>query len=893
MAPASQTSGVIAQLTRNQYRAPRIINSSPQLPGQYDGGTSTITSFQPDRESTQHFDTAADEQSWHDNNSVHSASNVSLTSSVPSIEIGRGLKRSTRVPSQRDLDNTDPLLSIPDDSLYALTATPPTKSRKSLDPRKRASLRANPHDPSTKTSDIVPAKTRSTRRTLSDMHARVAAAADSSLVLPSPARAPAQQSRFQRARVTSDIPTRFTSGAGLATGQTPRRSASAAAAEAGNATLASFALPDLPDIVELVSGTRKDGTPVFARTGRGKSRFTSASYQGRGRGEEKGYKVVESVALPEEEKVIFASLQVVKERLAAVEGERDAANRRAEEVESEMDALREQVGMERRLRRYSSNHEKGEERLEQGQWRVQKSELKAEIKSLQQRLERAERRGTTAEIATKRMTQERDSLITQLGVAFYSNEELKEENVQLSAEIETAEDQKAAMQEEIAQLREANRELQAQLAESEKAHDTDLRQWALREAELKGRYKSHSIPHEKRERKEKHAAKEQKSDAKDSQARIMERVEAEVRKARAEAVKRGQMAAREKPTSEEEKSRSRSRAETKRRSIHPTAVDKSPTKTATAMREKWFESLSDETISDTEAAGFARTFSAGQIPATTGAEEDKDVTYLSFLDPSELSALRKKLEAERLAAKGLRATSAPTTEGEKRKSSMRDLTGVVGGEGRNVRVLSPMTADHISYSSPEGNEGDASVVSVGSRRPVRSRSFEEMTSAFILPDITIRDVGGDKGVKHDGKNCTACPANEGKEIRVPKPVPVSEREADVTAVTVRPAEEPKQALARVIKALEDEIVHLKIELGKQQREYARHEPGLGRTKRGEVKGKMDELIKEVERKSEMVYRLYDVLEGQKEKIEETLQSLGVERGSDESVDIVEGSMMGY
>ncbi|KAG8631681.1 hypothetical protein KVT40_000821 [Elsinoe batatas] len=898
MAPASQTSGVIAQLTRNQHRASRNTPSSPQLPGQFDGGNSTITSFQPDRESTQHFDTAADEQSWHPDSSAQGGDNETISSSAPSVEIGRGYKRSTRTTSGRqaygDLSE-EPVLSIPDDSLYNLTATPPIKSRKPTDMRKRASLRlAAEYDNSvTKTSDIVPQKTRpatNARRTLSDMHARVNAIADSSLVIPSPDHALAQQkSRFSRARVTSDIPTRFSTTGGLGAGQTTRRSASAA--DAGNGTLASFALPDLPNIAELVSGVRKDGTPVFSRTGAGKSksRFTSASHIQA----TEGHVPVSGLPLPEEEKVIFASLQVLREKVAALEGERDGAMKKAERLESEMEGLRAQVTMERRLRRGNSGG--GEDRFEEADWRGQKSELKSELKSLSHRLERAERKSSVSEVATKRMTQERDSLITQLGVAFYSNEELKEESMQLRSDNELLEDQKAALHQEILALREANVELQTQLVESEAAHDADLRQWAIRETELKARYKSRSSNVRKEDPRSGTIGGPEtgKASAQESQAKIMARVEAEVRKARAEAVRKGQMGERQsreerREQEAKEKSRSRSRAERKRHSF-PAAIQ-SPTKNKTALRERWFEGLSDSASDASATNDFARQLDPAPLPATTGAEDDKDITYLSFLDPAELSALRKKLESERLAAKGHRSTSAPTTEGEKRKSSLRDLTSALERDTRNVRVQSPETADHISYSAPEtAGDVDASVISTGSRRPVRSRSFEEMTSAFILPDITIREVpASTNGVKHDGKNCTACPANEGKEVQIPLPVPVSERDVDVTALTVRPAEDPKEALARVIKGLEDEIVHLKVKLGEKQGEYARHEPGMGRRKREEVKGRMEELVGQVERKCEMVYRLYDVLEGQKGEVEETLRSLGLEG----SGDVEGGSAMG-
>ncbi|PNS21738.1 hypothetical protein CAC42_1592 [Sphaceloma murrayae] len=938
MAPAREPSGVIAQLSRGQRRTSRPQNNSPSLPGQFDGGNSTVTSFQPDRESTQQFDTAADEQVWQGDGSEHSGEGDSMDSDVRSVEIGRGMKKSTRTASERYAFSQDmseeQVLSLPDDSLYNLTATPPMRSaaRKSMDLRKQASLRRATTERDldiTRTSEIIPAKSRANlgRRTLSDMHAKINAISDSSFIQPEADGRPAgtRNSRFSRARVSSagqDLPSRYTSTGGLLRPdeQTPRRSTPTMDASIiGNQTAQSFALPDLPNIAELVSGVRKDGTPIFSRTTKPRSRFTSATYS-RGAGQDgTQHAPINSIALPEEEKAIFTSLQLLKEKVSQLEMEKSEAAKRAEEFENEIMGLRSQVTMERRLRRPDSGFGSDEERQGGGEWRVEKSQLLASLKTTEQRLDRAERKVSVSDIAVKRITQERDSLITQLGVAFYSNEELKEENMQLRAEVDGLEEQKETLREEVVGLKEEKEELKRSLLESEKAHDGDLRRWAVREAELKARCKSRSVAARERgevERKKGDVMDETRprrsASAQDAQSKIMERVEIEVRKARAEAARQSQIAAR-KSRGDKSKSRSRSRPREEERLSLPARNE------AAGNAERWLDGLSDgSSVSEPEVAVHPKKTRRGKDTteaATHGAEdEERDITYLSFLDPSELSSLRKKLEAERIAAKGQRSTSAPT-EGEKtRKSSMKDLLNfdITGRENRNVRVQSPETADCISYSGPQAGSGrsgpdgdvdvDASLMSTASKRPTRSRSFEEMTSAFILPDITLKDVG--KGIRHDGKNCLACPGKETTKT-VPMPKPVSDRDdVDATNMTVRPAEEPRQALARVLKGLQDEVVHLKLELEHKQKEYGRHDPAVGRRRRTEIKERMEELIKEVEKRSEMVYRLYDVLEGQKEGIEDTLRSLGLDvefgrgkRGKAdseaESVDIVEGSLVGY
>ena len=181
------------------------------------------------------------------------------------------------------------------------------------------------------------------------------------------------------------------------------------------------------------------------------------------------------------------------------------------------------------------------------------------------------------------------------------------------------------------------------------------------------------------------------------------------------------------------------------------------------------------------------------------------------------------------------------------------------------------------------------MVSTSSRRP-QSTVFEEMTSGFILPDITLHKnpataCNGD--IKHDRKTCTFCGDDD---YNAPDPVPVTERDIDETQATVRPSQSPPIALATVLKQMQDEVTHLKIQLAAYERVYNSHDPAIGRKKRKAVRAKIDTLLAEIEKRSEQIYALYDVLEGQKQKkddaqtgaevgdetVEETLQGLGID-----------------
>ena len=244
-----------------------------------------------------------------------------------------------------------------------------------------------------------------------------------------------------------------------------------------------------------------------------------------------------------------------------------------------------------------------------------------------------------------------------------------------------------------------------------------------------------------------------------------------------------------------------------------------------------------------------------------------------------------------------------------RKSALKDQTSRL--TDRNVAtehsILPNADTEHNRRHS------ETSMLSTRSRR--RALKAENMTSAFIVPDITIRNQGvGSQPVpeltkeaqdvlnglaKHDGRNCTVCKlsispdehhehsATVRNAVKIPKPVPVSDRTPKSSPYeeepTIRPAQAPGLALAIVMKGLDDELAHLKIELAQYQALYNGHDPALSKRKRKSVYQKIETLLEAIEVKADQVYALYDVLEGQKqdgheiseEEVEITLQSVGI------------------
>ncbi len=252
-------------------------------------------------------------------------------------------------------------------------------------------------------------------------------------------------------------------------------------------------------------------------------------------------------------------------------------------------------------------------------------------------------------------------------------------------------------------------------------------------------------------------------------------------------------------------------------------------------------------------------------------------------------------------------------------------------QNQNVQSNPPLRRHHSEKvgraeahkSQPHAsNQGQTSETSVNTRATRRHHNeSDDVTSAFIIPDISVDAVTNafthptlspsarrvlDGLCKHDCKNCTVCTrvasfdakVSAKHKIHIPKPIPVSERMPKPAPYedepTIRPSVDPGLALGMVIKDLTDDVAHLKMEHTRISTAYAKHDTTLGARQRRALKKRLEELQNALERKSDQVYRLYDVLEGQKQSgqqmtekdLEVTLLSIGIEKSFlDEELDL--------
>ncbi|PGH31814.1 hypothetical protein GX50_05418 [[Emmonsia] crescens] len=873
-----------------------------------------------------------------------------------SVEIGRGEKK----PSRRLDDSRDSVMSV-DNSRYS--ASPVVRGDRFGISSPRAALRPIPNRASSGRDSLrkgaqirraslalkdnslaqdIKNKSGGQRRTLSEMHAKASEMYDGSYISderPAKVTVSTRNTRFGNTR-TSDQGAKIVDSVNKAAGKTYlkhkgveadqrelRRQLAARATEnngtTDNLTHQSYALPDIPNLSDLVSGIYEDGTPK----GRSRTtRFTSPPAIRATNRQRYEHLPLDSIPIPDDEKAIFVSLKLLQEKVETLQMDKSHMENRLEEIEEENMVLksensRRQKQDKRRLSMYGGDEEVNDGGV--GKLSIQKSRLEAANLALQNRLDISTRKISSHEATIKHLTQERDSARTQLGVAYLNLQELKMENDALAQE---------------------NDEMKIQIESlTEYPEVTDgTRYKQPLDSKMKGR---NTFTRDTVEATETHRTRPTRDvDNPDVDGSTQPSV-VDTRGRNSHKIHRDHSQPRVSYVSKETAARQQKQAEydalfsldlshlatqqsirnTKTRAN--TAEKKLPNTSKQRTKKPAVEYLEDSELSEGEMGTETRGFRYRTGPT-------KDLTFLSFIDANEIAQLRKTLEEERVARKnrlnrdfteqsktsnlGLRPSGGFTLSAPL-KSSLKN-TASKAGRTATVELPDFNITEHRSAANTrdlsQRNVTDHSISTVGPRR--RQKSTEEMTSAFILPDITMHGVTARPGeplklseaaqrvlddvAQHDGKNCSVCKSvmnknsthchsnGEGQDsIKVTKPVPVSDRMPEPSPYneepTLRPSQPPAVALATVLKSLEDELAHLKMQLALQQTALNKHDVSLGKKQRKSILRRIESLLREIDTKSDQIYALYDVLEGQKEnghemtqeEVDVTLHSIGLGR----------------
>ncbi|MCJ1400305.1 hypothetical protein MMC11_003510 [Xylographa trunciseda] len=881
-----------------------------------------------------------------------------------SIEIGRGLPKSDNGNDAKVGQSMDFSSNIGGNSMdfspamvgnYQVMSTPPKRpsqaSKRSTNTandslRRNAQVRrasaiqqktTGPSPPTAKTTDYVSGGSRQGsaehRRTLSSMHARVMdedAASDVSDERPQTLNLTARNTRFgsgHNGTSSIQLPSRFSSTKGFVDAIAQRRGVEQnnfkpqhnnATLSSGNpGTQQSFILPDMPNISELVSGVFQDGTPVFSRHGKSRaSRFTSGAQSQRGR----EYVEVAGLPVPEEEQAIFVSLRLLQDKVADLENAKAEAEATVQELREENQVLEREKQENKRFRRSDSalgttDGSDGAEESGRGprKWIIEKTRLESTIRTLQEQASIASHKGSVMDITIRNLTHERDTVVSQLGVAYITTEQLKAENERLS-------EANARLNDEISHLKacfEDHTNITIPHGNGEREKTRRRNHPAQEDYELsqttKGSQRAGpSLAQDDVARKSLHR-ESMLGHQKDQVSKAVEN-----KKSREQIARSGT------------KNSSKGIAPPRERVNPLSYLDEEQStrkvkKTRTVVEEYSESEASDDSVNGPVVEPPANGLEAEG--ATTG-----DITFLSFLESGEIAKLRKTLEQERVARKQRLGQSnkafQPKNDSTQptdaaplpRKSSMKNLT-VRSGNRVDDTTQTQHDFDQLDQTaqsklSPSHNRRHSEHSLLEQRNQRRGIAMDDMTSAFIVPDITMRNPmmtcaetkntsasaqqASNNLPKHDGQNCTVCKrvvehgSSHGHEetvketIKIPKPIPVSTRMPEAGPYeeepTIRPSQSPPIALATVIKGLEDELTHLKIQLSQYQMLYNQHDPALSKRKRKSVLAKIEKMTQAVDIKSDQIYALYDVLEGQKadgheiseEEVEITLQSIGID-----------------
>ncbi|KAL9046660.1 MAG: hypothetical protein Q9214_000558 [Letrouitia sp. 1 TL-2023] len=590
----------------------------------------------------------------------------------------------------------------------------------------------------------------------------------------------------------------------------------------------------VPAVNELLSGVYEDGTPIFHSSSKSRaSRFvTGSAYQ------EQTNEDVDELDVPHNEKELLLSISLLQDKVAGLEKGQAKSENVIRDLQLQKHTLESEKAQIRRRQRSDSALGTEDDGSDSGdglsvahrKLLVERNRLESQVWGFEKQLEKLQRDAATAETTIKNISSERDNAVSQLGVAYFTMEGLKASNQVLSEE---------------------NKDLKALIAHLTKTAAV---------SNLNGGHSLVAIDGSSDEKRH--------SDLKNAPQV-------------SEAVNKVNL-----PRLKKEATQMRSTSGSKATTIDAAKqVEDGPN--PTDNDSSVLSHYSSESVSDTGSVrrhnifknGPANVSKKGREAATSqddGSDcSSNDLTYLSFDGDESIQKVRKSLEQERVARKE-----------------------------RQLKKTNPTLQPSRDMNLPNH---EPSATSNGSNRHALHR--DELTSAFIIPDITIRQPVNqvksvtDAELHMPSRNSNiepleipeSLPAQDDtkstRRIKVQKPIPVSERNLDIAPYeeepTLRPSQPPAVALAKVLRGLEDELAQVKLKLSKYQAMYNKAESAISRRQRKQIHAKIQSLVQEVDVKSDHIYNLYDVLEGQKEngqemsqeELELTLSSIGLDLSS--------------
>ncbi|KAL9015055.1 MAG: hypothetical protein Q9173_000308 [Seirophora scorigena] len=275
-----------------------------------------------------------------------------------------------------------------------------------------------------------------------------------------------------------------------------------------------------------------------------------------------------------------------------------------------------------------------------------------------------------------------------------------------------------------------------------------------------------------------------------------------------------------------------------------------------------------------------------------GLESSHNITYLSYAGDSSICKVRKTLEQERQARHRRHADAGGRVEVNITDDRAEFGLKAFKEQSREYSESSvTKRPTHLSAPRDELSSGDVIPnISLNQQHragrqaplqlPVDSKAHSELAQQDVDKDHTERsDI-----LSYAPVQVLQQPSQQATQPC--QPPPISDEELDITILdeepTIRPTQSPDAALAAVMESLHVELAVQRAARDKYQANCDRRDVSISRRQRKHIHAKLKSLLESIDKKSDQIYNLHDVLAGQQgkpitqEQVDDTLQSLGLD-----------------
>ncbi|PFH62648.1 hypothetical protein XA68_12722 [Ophiocordyceps unilateralis] len=667
----------------------------------------------------------------------------------------------------------------------------------------------------------------------------------------------------------------------------------------------SFLMPDVSHLGDFVTGTlkfsgsMKNGVPIFVKNGKVHDR--------RERPHTDAHAAIDGIEVPQVEEKIFVSMDMIRDEIISLQKHYDQVQKYAENLQKQVQSLETQVESGKTQHRGQSS-----DRLA-----TRNDELELEVASLKARLDVSQRKATDSEMEKISLAHEKDRAVSRLQSACDDISKLTHKLNVKSKELESSHKQLETTE----QIRHDNDTLRRDLSSLKHGHDGLERENASLRAENEALRKEVKQLREEMES----LRKENNSLRRGDESLLMENrslrsinkslsIENEHLRDNLDGVQHEVDAAREQVERLERQVGNLSREKTTLQHDNEKLVqhsdkyfsenkilrrEKSSNERSTHELQEVIVRLREEVELLKQQPDHCRPLPTNDdFSARLDEETEENMTSAFFVPDITINTNEATETAELPAPAELTSRSHKTakvafTVPDQDKTAQSDKNIANKGSKRRKPAKKSWTRDvedtTDALSVDDTTQEQQASVSLNVQRLAARQQKQatktmdcEAKAASTCPAALSPDARRilDGLCQHNCRNCIVCSRitshvgvitagdiSAGKKhISLSRPIPVTDRlpgDDDDQDMTSRPSQAPGQALALVIKGLEDEGQHMQMELRQLQRRYNETDKSLGRRRRKGLADDIRTLLKRLEVKNDQIYSLFDVLEGQK------------------------------